>query len=222
MEIRSYTYSFPYRPSYGYLILLVMLLVMSWESLKADAAIVGGEIPEESIRLRILAHSDSAADQALKRHVRDAIVAEMERYTLSLSSIEEARDVMQAKLPAIEELVRTELALRGFDYDVKVELGQVAFPTKMYGSRVYPAGDYEALRVTIGAGLGENWWCVLFPPLCFVDAVSGEATAVSAAAGETAGGNAAAASGQAEAPEVKFFLWELLKGIGEFFKNLFS
>lgn len=242
MVIRTYSYAYPYRPAYGYLVLLLMLLVMSWENLRADAAIAGGAIPAESIRLRILANSDSPADQAVKRHVRDAVVAEMERYTVGLQSLEEARDVIGGRLPEIERLVRDELAKRGFDYGVRVELGVVPFPTKMYGSRVYPAGDYEALRITLGEGRGQNWWCVLFPPLCFVDAVSGEATEASVAAGAAAADTAGASGGKSvkdengdsvqaadaasvekdEKPEMKFFLWELLQRIGEFFRNLFA
>ncbi|CAM4278214.1 stage II sporulation protein R [Paenibacillus tarimensis] len=233
MVIRNHTISFPirYRASYGYLILALMLLVMSWESLKSDAALAGGAVPEESIRLRILANSDSPADQAVKRHVRDAVVADMERYTAGMSTIEQARLVIGGRLPEIEALVRQELAERGFTYSVRAELAEVPFPTKMYGSRVYPAGDYEALRITLGAGEGQNWWCVLFPPLCFVDAVSGEATEGPAAAAAAAvqetpaeqdGEGAAAVKVPGQEPEVKFFLWELLQAIGDFFRNLFS
>ncbi|PZD97769.1 stage II sporulation protein R [Paenibacillus sambharensis] len=233
MVIRNHIISFPvrYRASYGYLILALMLLVMSWESLKSDAALASGAIPEESIRLRILANSDSPADQAVKRHVRDAVVADMERYTAGMSSIEEARQVIGGRLDEIETLVRQELAERGFTYAVHAELAEVPFPTKMYGSRVYPAGDYEALRITLGAGEGQNWWCVLFPPLCFVDAVSGEATdgpavaasaaAVQGASGEQEGAETAAVQ-SGEEPEVKFFLWEMLQAIGDFFRNLFG
>lgn len=234
----SYAYKFPYRASYGYLILAIMMLVMSWESMKSDAAVASGAIPEESIRLRILANSDSPADQAVKRHIRDAVVADMERYATQSQTIEEARRTIASRLPAIEELVRRELTQRGFDYAVKAELGSVPFPTKMYGGTVYPAGDYEALRITLGAGAGQNWWCVLFPPLCFVDSVSGEATDVrTAAAAATVAAQQAGDDGQmqpaaqadqageasaAAKPEVKFFLWELLLRIGDWFGKLFG
>jgi len=230
----SYAYKFPYRASYGYLILAIMMLVMSWESMKSDAAVASGAIPEESIRLRILANSDSPADQAVKRHVRDAVVADMERYADQSHTIEEARRTIASRLPAIEELVRQELAKRGFNYAVKAKLGTVPFPTKMYGGTVYPAGDYEALRITLGAGAGQNWWCVLFPPLCFVDAVSGEAIDVQTAAASTVAAQQAGDDGQAQSaaqaeqpnavdkPEVKFFLWELLQKIGGWFGKLFG
>jgi stage II sporulation protein R len=223
----SYSYKFPYRASYGYVILAIMMLVMSWESMKSDAAVASGAIPEESIRLRILANSDSPADQAVKRHIRDAVVADMQRYATQSHTIEEARQDIASRLPAIEELVRDELAKRGFRYAVKAELGTVPFPTKMYGGTVYPAGDYEALRITLGAGDGQNWWCVLFPPLCFVDSVSGEAAevqtaAASAAAAQQDGDVEQQTASAPEKPEVKFFLWELLQKIGEFISKLFS
>ena len=64
---------------------------------------------------------------------------------------------------------------KGYPYAVHTDVGQVPFPTKLYGNTVYPAGNYEALRIVIGSGLGQNWWCVLFPPLCFVDIASGDA-----------------------------------------------
>jgi stage II sporulation protein R len=91
--------------------------------------------------------------------------------------IEAARRIVTAEIPALQALVGHELLEHGYNYTYKVELGIVPFPTKMYGNRVYPAGNYEALRITLGSGLGQNWWCVLFPPLCFMDAISGEAVA---------------------------------------------
>ncbi|TYP75635.1 stage II sporulation protein R [Paenibacillus methanolicus] len=230
--IRTYT-RFPYQKSFGYLFVILAILFMSWESQRADAAIAGGDIPEESIRLRILANSDSAIDQAVKRHVRDAVVEEMGRWVNARHSIEEARLTIHAHMSDIERVVAEELQSRGFDYGFKAELGIVPFPTKMYGSKVYPAGDYEALRITLGEGEGQNWWCVLFPPLCFVDAVSGEATAAAATVttaaadaptgGEGAQAQAAATNADAQqAPEVKFFLWEVLESIFSFFKSLFA
>ncbi|WP_020619463.1 stage II sporulation protein R [Paenibacillus daejeonensis] len=228
MVIRNHT-RFSYRASYGYLFIALMVLIMSWEGQRMDAAIVQGAIPEESIRLRILANSDSPQDQAIKRHVRDAVVAEMESWATGPQTIGEARMAIQANLPLLQAAVEDTLESRGFTYGFEVELANVPFPTKMYGSQVYPAGDYEALRVTLGAGDGQNWWCVLFPPLCFVDGISGEASAaestpvseVSADASTDASASQEAAAGD-EAPEVKFFLWELIQSIIDFFRGLFS
>ncbi|MFC4811871.1 stage II sporulation protein R [Paenibacillus sp. GCM10023250] len=190
--IRTYS-RFPYRPVYGYVLLIAAVLLMSWENQRADAAIAGGGIPSESIRLRILANSDSALDQAVKREVRDAIVDEMNTWVSGPQTIGEARASIRAHLGDIDAVIAAKLAARGFDYGFKAELGVVPFPTKIYGTEVYPAGNYEALRVTLGAGAGQNWWCVLFPPLCFVDAVSGEASTPASAGVATA-----AVKGQAD------------------------
>ncbi|GMK38179.1 stage II sporulation protein R [Paenibacillus sp. CCS19] len=160
---------------YGYLILAVFVILMSWEQVRTDASAIDGAIPEQSIRLRILANSDAPADQAVKRHVRDAVVAAMNNWAGGPATIEQARETIRTHMGEIEAIIAHELEIRGFDYGYKAELAVVPFPTKMYGSRVYPAGDYEALRITLGNGAGQNWWCVLFPPLCFVDAASGEA-----------------------------------------------
>lgn len=231
-------YSFPYRKSYGFIVFAIILLIMSWEAQKMDAAVAGGIIPEESIRLRILANSDSPADQLVKRVVRDEIVNAMNGWVSGPQTMEEARATITAHLPEIERIVAGVLSSRGFDYSFGVELGRVHFPTKMYGSKVYPAAEYEALRISLGEGLGQNWWCVLFPPLCFIDAVTGEASA--AAADTTAAASAQAkatgdlvnssvegdhsnakAAAANEAPEAKFFLWEMIQSLINWLKSLF-
>ncbi|MFD3259305.1 stage II sporulation protein R [Paenibacillus lentus] len=225
----------------------LMILLMSWEGQKSDAAALGGSIPEESIRLRILANSDRPGDQVIKRQVRDAIVEQMNGWVQHLEnpvSLAEAREIIESNLALVEDTVERTLEKSGKSYTYKVELGVVPFPTKMYGGAVYPAGDYEALRVTLGKGEGKNWWCVLFPPLCFVDAGSGEALAksrtdVQNAAGKAAGAENAAdnidAAGagandgtvqlqvqaQQEETKVRFFLWDLLSGLWDWIVSLF-
>jgi stage II sporulation protein R len=161
--------------TYLYLFFALILLMVSWEHNKTMAAVVEGDIPEDSIRLRILANSDSIEDQALKRRVRDAVVEQMNTWVSGPTTLEEARVIVTERIPVLESVVEQQIRKYGYDYTYKVELGIVPFPAKMYGDKVYPAGDYEALRITIGAGAGQNWWCVLFPPLCFVDAAKGEA-----------------------------------------------
>ncbi|MDF2937321.1 MAG: stage sporulation protein [Paenibacillaceae bacterium] len=167
-----------------YLALALIFLLVTWEHNRAQAAVVDAVIPEESIRLRILANSDSPEDQVLKRQVRDAIVAEMNGWVLDPENLEDARTMIRAKLPELSLVVEREIARYGYDYNQQVELGVVPFPAKMYGNKVYPAGDYEALRVTIGQGAGQNWWCVLFPALCFVDTEKGEAVPASSRTAE--------------------------------------
>lgn len=195
---------FAYRPMYGYLILAVFVILMSWEQVRTDASAIEGAIPDQSIRLRILANSDAPADQAVKRHVRDAVVEAMNKWVSGPATIDQARETINTHMGEIEAVIAHELEIRGFDYGFKAELAVVPFPTKMYGSRVYPAGDYEALRITLGKGAGQNWWCVLFPPLCFVDAASGEAEPAKAeAAVEQADSKPAKAEGKADVKAAK-------------------
>lgn len=227
-------YKFPYRKSYGFIVFAIILLIMSWETQQMDAAVAGGQIPQEAIRLRILANSDNPADQVVKRLVRDEIVKAMNGWVSGPQTIEEARQTIKANMPEIERITAEVLRSRGFDYSSSAELGMVSFPTKMYGNQVYPAGDYEALRITLGEGGGQNWWCVLFPPLCFIDAASGEASAASSAvaaqadaeradaSAEQAAVQKAASADEGKAPEAKFFLWEMIKSFIEWIKLLFS
>lgn len=216
----------------------IVMLMMSWEGQMVDTAAAAGsqavisQIPQESIRLRILANSDGAADQLVKRRVRDAVVEQMNGWVAQLEnpqSLEEARQVIREHLPAIEEQVGQTLKQYGKNYDYQVELGTVPFPTKMYGGAVYPAGDYEALRVTLGEGKGKNWWCVLFPPLCFIDAGSGDALAKDAGAVTTATAKASAAGAAGDAvqvepeeTEVRFFLWDMLVKLWNWIASLFA
>ncbi|MUT65103.1 stage II sporulation protein R [Paenibacillus sp. NEAU-GSW1] len=245
---------FSYRKSYGYIIFVLIMLIMSWELQQMDAAVASGQIPQESIRLRILANSDAPADQAVKRVVRDAVVDAMNNWVTGPQTIEEARVTMQSHMGEIEAIVGDVLESRGFDYSYSAQLGMVPFPAKMYGGDVYPAGEYEALLITLGEGKGQNWWCVLFPPLCFVDAATGEAApadeaalaSADAASDKTAksaqspdqtdaklvkadkkqaesGSKAADADkAEGEAPEAKFFLWEMLQKLGAWLKGLFA
>jgi stage II sporulation protein R len=133
-------------------------------------------IPNEAIRLRILANSDQAKDQEIKREVRDVINAEITKWVQDLTSLDEARSLIQSRLPEIQKLAEQVLADNKVDQSVQAKFGtNVEFPTKLYGEFLYPAGKYEAILVTIGEGKGANWWCVLFPPLCFLDFSNGVA-----------------------------------------------
>lgn len=211
----------------------IVMLLMSWEGQMVDTAAAAGArggIPQESIRLRILANSDGTGDQLVKRRVRDAVVEQMNGWVAQLEnpqSLDEARRVIRDHLPAIEEQVGRTLQQYGKTYDYQVELGTVPFPTKMYGGAVYPAGDYEALRVTLGEGKGKNWWCVLFPPLCFIDAGSGDALAKDAGTAAVAKASAGGAAGDAvqvepEQAEVRFFLWDMLVKFWNWMTSLFA
>ncbi|CAM3458436.1 stage II sporulation protein R [Marinicrinis lubricantis] len=202
---------------------ICFMLMVSWEQQKNNVALAAGEIPEESIRLRILAHSDAPQDQWIKQKVRDAVTQQMNTWVSGPSTLEEAREVVSGKLPEIKRIIEDVLRTYQVSQSVQVELGEVHFPTKMYGGKVYPAGLYEALRVTLGSGKGQNWWCVLFPPLCFVDGESGEAADADTAAGEDGSVQTASAeAGEGEETQMKFFLWELLVKLIHWIQNLFA
>ncbi|UOK63273.1 stage II sporulation protein R [Paenibacillus sp. OVF10] len=210
----------------GLIIVCLMMIIMMWEGQKTDAAVAATAIPEQSIRLRILANSDAPGDQLVKREIRDAVVAQMGEWVSELEnpqSLDEARKVIREHLSEIENRVGEELASRSLNYEYQVELGSVPFPTKLYGGTVYPAGDYEAVRITLGEGKGQNWWCVLFPPLCFIDAGTGDALAktstVSAAAAEPGD---AEASVQGDTPEARFFLWDMAVKLWSWVTGLFA
>lgn len=132
-------------------------------------------IPHSSLRLRIIANSDSNADQATKRAVRDAIVFRVATLLKGATTPQQARAVVTKNLPQLQQIALQVVRKRGYKYAVKANVGIVPFPTKIYGNQVYPAGNYEALRIILGQGKGQNWWCVLFPPLCFVDIADGGA-----------------------------------------------
>ncbi|MDN5346825.1 MAG: stage sporulation protein [Clostridia bacterium] len=121
------------------------------------------------IRLHIVANSDAPLDQQLKYEVRDALLARMGRQLVSARNLQEARAFINENLSVIEKVAQEEIEGRGKDYPVRVEFGHFKFPDRAYGQVVLPAGEYEAVKVIIGSGKGQNWWCVLFPPLCLVD-----------------------------------------------------
>jgi stage II sporulation protein R len=126
-------------------------------------------IPDEAIRLRILANSDSDEDQALKRKVRDEVNKEITQWVEELTSVEDARQLIQSRLPDIEAIVEDVLEKENVKQSYSVNFDNVSFPTKLYGNFIYPAGEYEAILISLGDAKGANWWCVLFPPLCFLD-----------------------------------------------------
>ena len=125
------------------------------------------QIEQDSlIRIHVLANSDSRADQQLKLQVKDEIVRFLQPQLANSHSIEESRQIIQNNLPEIEQTVKQTLTSLHSNYDVTLQYGNFDFPVKYYGSFSLPAGNYEALRILIGEGQGQNWWCVLFPQLC--------------------------------------------------------
>lgn len=121
------------------------------------------------IRLHILANSNSPVDQDLKLVVRNAVLVAVDDLFSGVLEKKQARELIEANWDSIKETALYTIAQQGFDYDVSLQLGNFAFPDRSYAGLTLPSGDYEALRIIIGEGKGDNWWCVLFPPLCFVN-----------------------------------------------------
>lgn len=158
-------------------------------------------IPDEAIRLRILAHSDDEVDQDMKRRVRDEVNDQITNWVEELTDINEARQLIKTRLPEITKTAASVLGEQNSDHQVEVDYGEsVTFPVKLYDTFLYPAGEYEAVLITIGEGNGANWWCVLFPPLCFLD--FGNTTMVADADTDTS------LEEDEEPVKIKFFLFE--------------
>ncbi len=184
--------------------LMVFMLTLNLQEQLSKASDNKMAIPKDAIRLRILANSDHADDQRVKREVRDVVNHQIEGWVQDLKTAPQAKQVIQAHLGTIRSLVKQQLIKEGLPPVYTVKLGEADFPTKLYGGTVYPAGQYQALVVTLGKGQGANWWCVLFPPLCFLDFEHGDAVKPDQASQNTAEAKSAdtQASGTDAAPAV--------------------
>ena len=136
------------------------------------------ELSRKMIRLHVIAHSDSTEDQALKLQVRDAVLDYATAVLQRSADMAEAQQELQRELPRIESIARAAVTAEGYDYGVTASLGQAEFPLKEYDGFSLPAGEYTALRLVIGEGAGQNWWCVVFPPLCTAAACEFDETAL--------------------------------------------
>ena len=134
---------------------------------------ISTDIANSVFRLHVIANSDSDVDQNLKYIVRDNLLEYMNTLCANCTSKEEAITIANEHLEDFREIALNTIKAQGFDYSVNVSIGNFEFPTKHYGDISLPSGYYDALKVEIGEAKGQNWWCVMFPPLCFVDASSG-------------------------------------------------
>lgn len=130
-----------------------------------------GELAEQVFRFHVLANSDSEEDQALKMKVKEAIIAYMKQELPESDSVETTKKWARENLVQIQQVAAEIIEEEGYEYSVKAEVTTCDFPDKTYGDITFPAGEYEALRIEIGQAKGQNWWCVLYPNLCFIDAV---------------------------------------------------
>ena len=124
------------------------------------------EVRGAVLRLHVVANSDSAADQALKLTVRDALLDARGDLFAAAETKEQAKQAARDALPTLRSVAEKVVAQHGAPYCVQVELARSPFPTRTYGDVTLPAGTYDAVKVTLGSGGGHNWWCVMFPPLC--------------------------------------------------------
>ena len=126
-------------------------------------------IANEVIRLHVLANSDENYDQQLKIKVKDSVIKMLENELNNSMSKDETRIILLQNLNKIEQKAKQIIEENGYNYNVSAKITFDYFPTKQYGDIILPAGEYEALKIEIGEAKGQNWWCVMFPPLCFID-----------------------------------------------------
>ena len=152
------------------LILLSLFILISAISY-VDA--VSNNIADSVFRLHVIANSNSKEDQELKLKVRDELLSYMNIISKDSTSKQEAMQIANEHKEEFTQIAEKVIKENGYNYTVNVQIGKADFPTKYYGDITLPAGTYDALKVQIGEANGQNWWCVMFPPLCFVDVSTG-------------------------------------------------
>lgn len=153
------------------LLMFFIFGIINYVYINTDRAIA--DVADKLIRLHVVANSDSMEDQELKRKVRDEVIKQIAPKFEGLKDISEVRKVIASNLALIESIAREVIQQNNKLYGAKAVMGSYDFPTKIYGNLTLPAGNYQALKVVLGKGEGQNWWCVMFPPLCFIDIAHG-------------------------------------------------
>ena len=151
------------------LLIFLYIVLLSFNYSQA----ISYNLSDSAFRLHIIANSDSSADQELKLKVRDKIIEYMNTLTSNSSDKKDVISIVNNHLDSFKEIALNTIKENGYNYDVNIEIGNFHFPTKSYGDISFPAGNYDALKIEIGDAIGQNWWCVLFPPLCFVNSSTG-------------------------------------------------
>lgn len=156
-----------------FLIVLILFSFFIFISAASYVNAVSEDIAQSVFRLHVIANSDSKEDQDLKYKVRDKVLEYMNEISKNCSSKEEVILLAEEHKEEFKKIAENVIKQNGYDYEVNIKIGNFDFPTKTYGDISLPAGEYDALRIEIGEAKGQNWWCVMFPPLCFVDVTSG-------------------------------------------------
>lgn len=190
---------------------LIAVVAGSWLSQEQQ------ELAGSVIRFHVIANSDSEADQALKLAVRDRVLEQAESLYPEGATLEEAQAALEGHLNLLAAAGREVVEEQGYDYPVAAALEDCWFPTKEYEGFALPAGTYTALRVTIGEGKGQNWWCVAFPPLCL--GAASETVDQALEAGHFTPDQGALVTGDGEGYVLKFKAMELLGEIQGFFEK---
>lgn len=156
--------------SFSFLLLTFVLLFLQYLTVTKSTIAMQNEIASDIIRFHVVANSDSEKDQVLKLQIKDALTKSLESTLKTAKNVEEAKILLQNNLQYMEELSNTIIRNNGFDYQATASIERGYFPLKVYGDLSLPPGEYEAVRIELGMAEGQNWWCIMFPPLCFVDA----------------------------------------------------
>lgn len=168
------------------------------------------DVKDTLIRFHVIANSDSKEDQELKLKVRDEVIKYLYPLLEKSESIEESRSIINNNEEKVLEIALKVVSENGYDYKVESTLSRENFPEKAYGSVVLPQGNYEAYRIVIGSGQGQNWWCVMFPPLCFIDVTKGQVEDNKSVEALNSQVNH---EEKEEEPVFKFKLFEFIKGL---------
>lgn len=155
------------------LIISILFLTYILLSIFSYSNAVSSNISNSVFRLHVIANSNSKEDQKLKYAVRDALISYMNSISKNIKTKEEAIILATENKEEFYNIAKKVIEDNGYNYDVNIEIGNFSFPTKTYGDIALPAGFYDALKVEIGDAYGKNWWCVMFPSLCFVDVSNG-------------------------------------------------
>jgi stage II sporulation protein R len=155
--------------SFCFLILIFVLLFVQYLNSTTYNTQLQEGIASEVLRFHVIANSDSAQDQAVKLKIKDALTKSLEPTLKNAKNIDEARALINESLYNLELLSNQIIKENGYDYTATASIERGYFPLKVYGDLSLPPGEYEAVRIELGSATGQNWWCIMFPPLCFVD-----------------------------------------------------
>ena len=137
---------------------------------KAYSETIQENIAGQVVRFHVVANSDSREDQRLKLQVRDAVLQDLQPLMTQTKNKKESEQLLEERLKQVKETAESVVRSQGYEYPVSVSLEWELFPVRVYGDLTFPAGYYQGLKIQLGQAEGQNWWCVMYPPLCFVDA----------------------------------------------------